>query len=307
MIPPHQARALTRPAATKTPATPWLAITGGKGGVGKTVLAVNVAILAARAGYRTLLADLDPGLANVDVHLRLAPRWTLDDLTRGDCSPAEALVAGPAGVSVLPGRSGSIALADGTMSIASAHAALRRAARGFDLVVVDTGAGIGPAVVETLDHATLALITTTSDPSAATDAYALTKILLQRRAPTPRLVINRARSIDDAARTAGRLSMVTQRFLATPLTLTGWLRNDSGVELSVRNQRPFALHGNGPALEDLRALTATALSELPGLRRRQALRDGSSASEPAARPTLQAPNHAPGAARRPPRAATSKK
>ncbi len=274
----HQAHALTERATrqvhTARPATPiaaaaapWLAVTGGKGGVGKTLVAVNVAILAARAGYRTLLADLDPGLANVDVHLRLAPRWTLEDLAAGACSPAEAIAFGPAGVGMLAGRSGSTALAgDGaTAAVAAAHAALARAARGFDLVVCDTGAGIGPAVLATIERAAFALLVTTPDPAAATDAYALAKLLMQRGRPAPHLVVNRVRDREHALRTATRLSSVAQRFLGASLPFAGWLCTDAGLERSVAHQRPFATSGDGPAMEDLRAVCAAALSQVPGL------------------------------------------
>ena len=270
--PVHQGRALAQRASSNAPsppaaAPPWLAVTGGKGGVGKTLVAVNLALLAARAGYRTLLADLDPGLANADVHLRLAPRWTLDDLAAGACSPAEAIAPGPAGLAVLAGRSGSTALAgDGaTSAVAAAHAALARAARGFDLVVCDTGAGIGPAVLGTLERAALALLVTTPDPAAATDAYALCKLLLQRGRPAPHLVVNRVRDREHALRTSARLSSIAQRFLGATLPFAGWLRTETGLERSVAHQRPFALSGDGAAMEDLRALCAAALSAVPGL------------------------------------------
>ena len=101
----HQARdleaAIIRPAPRRTP---WIAVSGGKGGVGKTLVAVNLAILIARAGYRALLVDLDPGLANVDVHLRMAPEFTIEDLAEGACSMEEAILGGPAGLKVLAGR-----------------------------------------------------------------------------------------------------------------------------------------------------------------------------------------------------------
>ncbi len=272
MTPPHQAQSLlTEPVrGSAAPPPPWIAVSGGKGGVGKTLLAVNVAILAARAGYRTLLADLDPGLANVDVHLRLAPRYRVEDLANGDCSPAEAIVDGPAGVQVLAGQSGSTALAAGDPDVLRAvHTAVTRAARSFDVVICDTGAGIGPAVLQTIEQAALVLAVTTPDPAAVTDAYALIKLLAQRGQPLPHAVINRARGRDHALQTSARLSTVCRKFLGESIPLAGWLRDDPLVGRSVARQRAIALDTNaGEPIEDLRALTAKVLSTVPSVRAR---------------------------------------
>ena len=278
--PNHQAQALLIPRPDGKPApTPWIVVGGGKGGVGKTLVAVNLALQTVRAGCRTLLVDLDPGLGNVDVQMRLAPKHTIDDVVDGKCSPAEAIVTGPGGVAVLAGRSGATQLASGDLErIHRTLDAVARAARGYDLVVCDTGAGIGPAVVETLRRAKLVVAVTTPDPTAVTDCYALCKILAARGISEPTLVVNRVRSRDEALRTAARLTSVCEKFLSTKPSLLGWLRSDPLVELSVLDQRPFALAGIGPAIEDLRAVTAAALSALPGLRRSLPTRGTSEAS-----------------------------
>ena len=252
-------------------APPWITVTGGKGGVGKTVLAVNLAVLAARAGYDTLLVDLDPGLANVDVHLRLAPRLCIEELARGECSPAEALLRGPGGVRVLPGRSGSTWLAcAGPGEQRAVGDAVARAARGADLVVCDTGAGIGGLVLEAARRASLVLAVTTPDPAAATDAYALIKVLLGTGLRAPDLVVNQVRDRSEAMRTASRLGAVARRFLGVRLESAGWLRRSPALGRSVLEQRPAALDGGGgPAIEDLRALLAHALSRVPARRSRR--------------------------------------
>jgi flagellar biosynthesis protein FlhG len=269
----HQAQALEG-AVRRTPKpAPWVAVSGGKGGVGKTLLAVNLALLIARAGYRALLVDLDPGLANVDVHLRLAPRFTVEDLASGLCTPKAAILEGPGGLSVLAGRSGSVKLASGDQEFLEATMdAVTRAAHGFDVVICDTGAGIGPAVLATADRASLVLAVTTPEPSSLTDTYAMCKVLHRAGVPLPSLVVNRARSREDAMRTAGRLSTVCERFLGQGTALVGWLHSNSMLELSILDQRPFSLHGSGPALEDLRAITASTLSALPAGTRPRARR-----------------------------------
>lgn len=267
----HQAQALlAKPMRSARDRAPWLAVAGGKGGVGKTVIAVNLAILAARQGYRTLLVDLDPGLANVDVHLRLAPRYTIEDLARGACSPAEALVQGPAGIAVLAGRSGSIALAGGDRSLLDeVHRAVDRAARPFDLVVCDTGAGIGPAVLQTARRAAVVLAVTCPEPAAVTDAYALIKLMVQGGDAPPQLVVNRVRDREQALRAGARLSAVCSQFLGVSMPLGGWLRHDAAVERALAEQRPFALDGDVPVVEDLRALAGNVLSALPSRRNYQ--------------------------------------
>jgi flagellar biosynthesis protein FlhG len=269
----HQAQSLVdQPPRDASGAPPWVAVAGGKGGVGKTLLAVNLAILAARSGYRTLLADLDPGLANVDVHLRLSPRYTVEDLACGACSPAEAVVRGPAGIGVLAGCSGSTALASGDADhLAAVHRAVQRAARAFDLVVCDTGAGIGPAVLGTARLAAMVLAVTTPDPAAATDAYALIKLLVQRGAPAPHLAVNRVRDREHALGAATRLSTVCQKFLGTRLPFAGWVRNATELERAVVRQKPFAVDGVGDVRDELLALTATVLSALPARRRSRPL------------------------------------
>ncbi len=250
-------------------AAPWLAVTGAKGGVGKTVVAVNLALLLARAGHRTLLVDLDPGCGNVDVHLRLAPRTTLDDVLAGHATPAAAVVDGPFGLRVLTGRSGSLTLGSDTpTAIERMVNAIDAAAAGCDIVVCDTGAGLGPTALAAAERADLVVGITTTDPSALTDAYAQCKLLHQRGRPLPRLLVNGAQSRDEALRTAGRFAAICRRFLDTDCPLFGWLRRDAALERSTREQRPLALHGEGAALDELRALCATALSALPGLPRR---------------------------------------
>lgn len=247
---------------------PWVTVTGGKGGVGKTLIAVNLSLLAARAGYRTLLLDLDPGLANVDVHLRLHPTHAVEDVLSGACPLDPALLTGPSGLRVLAGRSGSTRLleTDGT-ALGAALQALAPTVRDFDLVVCDTGAGIGPAVMAALQRADLALAVTQPDPSSVTDTYALCKLLQQRARPLPGLVFNRVRSRDEALSSSGKLAAVCRRFLDREPPLLGWLREDRAIEQSVRTQHPFALLGAGEPLEDLRALLACTTSRLPGLRR----------------------------------------
>lgn len=255
---------LPRPAAA-----PWLAVAGAKGGVGKTTLAVNLALLLARAGHRTLLVDFDPGCGNVAVHLRLAARHDLDDVVDGVCSASSALVDGPAGVRVLAARSGSTAFAGGDRTrIDSALAAIAALAPSFDVVVCDTGAGLGPATLAIAGRADPVLAVTTPDAAALTDTYALCKVMHARGLLLPRLVVNRTDTREAALQTATRLATVARKFLDRDVTLCGWISADGQFAQSIADQRPVALLPASPANDELRGLCAAALAGLPALARR---------------------------------------
>jgi flagellar biosynthesis protein FlhG len=250
---------------------PWLAVAGSKGGVGKTMLATNLALLLRRAGHRTLLVDLDPGCGNVGVHLRLSSRYDVEHVAAGECSVAEAIVEGPDQLAVLLGRSGSTALAQADERLSDALLTkIAAAARDFDVVVVDTGAGLGALTLAAVQRADLTLGIATPDLSALTDAYALCKVLHRRGRPLPHLVVNRVQNRDEAMRTASRLAGVTRKFLGLDCVLAGWIAQDPLVELSVRDQRPLCLYGQGAGLEDLRSVCAAALAALPAMNRRPA-------------------------------------
>ena len=262
---PNQAKGLVLP---RPATTPWVAVAGAKGGVGKTTLAVNLAILLAKAGYRTLLVDFDPGCGNIAVHLRLTGKFDIEDVAAGRCAGKDAVIDGPGGIKVLFGRSGSLGLTGGdAVLLSSALTAIGVIAKDFDVVVCDTGAGIGPTVLAVAERADLVLGVTTADAVSLTDAYALCKVLHARGREVPQLVVNRVRSRDEAMRTAGKMAAVLKKFLGVESKMLGWVAQDGLVELAVAEQRPLALFGQGVGLEDLRALCAGVLAALPAMTR----------------------------------------
>jgi len=238
-----------------------IAMASGKGGVGKTCLAIGLVQALAEAGQRALLVDADLGLANVDVQLGLDPRRDLSDVLGRRCTLAEAVLRHPAGFDVLPGRSGSAALAalDGA---ALSGFAERLRGQGAQTVVLDLGAGIGPAQRRLAALADLLIVVATEEPTSLTDAYAVLK-LHQRDAPSGHaaLLVNMAAQ---PARVHAALDAACRGFLGRGLPLLGAIRRDPRVPAAIRAQMPLLTrHPNTPAAEDLRALTRAMLALLP--------------------------------------------
>lgn len=242
---------LLRPRGAATAArhadrAPILYVTGGKGGVGKTVLCVNLCAALARRGVRVLLVDLDLGAADADVLLRHVDARGLIDVLSEGARIADCVSTTAHGFDFVPGVSGArdwAALGDAVRE--RLVRALREAAQGYDLVVLDGSPGIGEDVLALAAEADSVLLVTTPEPTALTDAYGLLKALHERsealdpEIPTPEVVVNRARDLSEAEHTAARLRDVAQRFLARSPRWAGWLPESATVIESCRDQRPF--------------------------------------------------------------------
>jgi flagellar biosynthesis protein FlhG len=221
-----------------------IAVTSGKGGVGKTSLAVNLALVLARAGHRTWLVDGDLGLANVDVLLNLHPRRSLREVVEGGHALEEVVVEGPVGLKVIPAASGLTGLASlGPVARRALAAKVRALGLGGGLTILDTGAGISPTVLDLVLAADQAVILTTPDPTALTDAYAMVKVLTQRRPGLSlHLVVNLVEQAAQAREIHAHLSRIIRRFLEREVPLAGWIPRDACMERAVREQRPLALY-----------------------------------------------------------------
>lgn len=234
------ARATLRPdAACSEPAARCIATVSGKGGVGKTNLVANLAVAAARMRRRVLVVDGDLGLANVDVLLGLAPRESVAGVLEGRCTVQDALVVGPRGIHILPAASARSELAAlSGETLARLVRLLWDAARRYDLVLVDAGAGVGPAVVGLAAACARTLVVTTAEPTSLADAYATVKVLRHRAAHLrPELVVNDVRRARDALATHARLERMTRRFLDTDLPYRGHLPRDPRLHQAVARQR----------------------------------------------------------------------
>jgi len=221
-----------------------IAIASGKGGVGKTSLAVNLGLMLAARGRRTLLIDADIGTANVDVMLNVQGRFTLLDALAGRCRLADACISLDDGLRVILGASGLTTLADlGLPQRQTLVAMLARCEQSTDIVLLDCGAGVSRNVLAFAEAADDLWVVTTPEPTAMADAYALIK-LASRGSVVPRLsvVVNCARSAREAKTVAERIAHVAMQFLEQPVRPIGHILRDDHVGLAVCRRTPFVLH-----------------------------------------------------------------
>ena len=217
-----------------------VAVTGGKGGVGKTNVSVNLGVAAAEMGQKVMLLDADLGLANIDVVLGLHPKYDLSHVMRGECTLEEALVEGPSGLKVIPGASGVQALAE--LSPAE-HAGLIRAfsevAADTELLIVDTAAGISDTVLSFSRASHEIVVVVCDEPASITDAYAIIKLLNRDYGHQRfRVLANMVRSAQESRDLYNKMCRVTDRYLDVTLSFMGAIPYDESLRKAVRAQRP---------------------------------------------------------------------
>ena len=217
-----------------------MAVTGGKGGVGKTNISVNLAVAFAGMGKRTLLMDADLGLANIDVVLGLSPRFTLADLVAGRCVLQEVLVAGPDGLLIVPASSGFRHMAE---LLPAQHVGLvnvfSELQDELDVMVVDTAAGITDSVLTFCQAAQDAVVVVCDEPASITDAYALIKVLSRERGvDRVHVVANMVRDANEGRKLYEKLARVCERFLGdVALHYLGAVPQDEWLRRAVQRQQ----------------------------------------------------------------------
>ncbi|HUU83365.1 MAG TPA: MinD/ParA family protein [Phycisphaerae bacterium] len=220
-----------------------VAVTSGKGGVGKTNLAVNLAICLAARGSRVGLVDLDLGLANADLLLDARCAYNLSHVISGLRSIDQVGATTAGEVFFVPGVSGVDHLAN-LSDFERRHliGQMRRLAASRDVVILDCGAGISANVLSFALASDVCLLVTSPEPTAVTDAYALIKVMKQKNHPGAiRLVVNLAETSSEASEVHQRITSVVERFLKTPIADGGYMLHDTHVELAVRQRCPFLL------------------------------------------------------------------
>lgn len=220
-----------------------IALTSGKGGVGKTQIAANLAVALARIGCRVVLLDADLGLASLDLALGVRPLRDLRDVLAGRCSTKEILLSGPCGVHLLPACPGRYEMANLDLRLRTRLAeAVEEISRSFDVLIIDTGAGIGTNAVEIASWATEVLVLATPEPSSLRDAYAMAKVLHRRKGiDRVRVVANKVASEREGLELHVRLDEIVRRFLTLDLSYLGCVPRDESVQRAVAQGLPFVL------------------------------------------------------------------
>jgi flagellar biosynthesis protein FlhG len=241
-----------------------LAITSGKGGVGKTNIAVNLSICLAGIHKRVVLMDADLGLGNLDVLMNLNSRYTLAHVLAGRKSLEEIIQLGPAGVEVLSGGSGIEELANISLFQRQRLVEeLDKIQHRADVIVIDTGAGIHATVIGFCLASDHTLVVTTPEPTAITDAYAMIKILVGKKYDGKiSLLVNMADSIAEGRKTYRQISEVATRFLNTPVYDAGVLCRDELVCSAVRRREPVVLAYPNSAITDHFAAISARISNI---------------------------------------------
>lgn len=236
--PTHQASSLLAGAAAPRRRCRAITVAGGKGGVGKSTVAVNLGMSLSMAGHDVMLLDADMGLANVDVLLGLTPSRHIGHLLDGHCTLMDLLLTAPHGLRVIPAGSGARRLAQ----LGSAeHAAIIRA---FDELVqppkyllVDTAAGLSDSVAMFAAAADDVVLVVCDEPASITDAYALIKVLSRDFAVRRfRMVANMVRNEGEARQLHHKLSRVSDRFLDVVIEFSGWVPHDERLRQAIKQQ-----------------------------------------------------------------------
>lgn len=244
----EQAKGLRGAIALPRLPVPFCVVTGGKGGVGKSTVAANLALSLARTGARILLVDLDFGLGDLELLMRIETERTVESFFRHEASLAECISQVTDGLHVLPAGSGSAEMgrADDRRR-AMFLRELAQVAGDYDMIVGDCAAGIGPDVLAFAGIADHVLAVTQPDPTAVTDAYGLIKALDSWSSesgvevPTPEVVVNAVTGPTEAEEVCAKLRQVSERFLARSPVLAGWIPRSAAVARSVRQRQPFVV------------------------------------------------------------------
>lgn len=242
-----------------------ISVTSGKGGVGKTSLVANLATAFQKMKKRVLILDADLGLGNMDIMLGLNPKYTINHVLKGEKTLEEVIVTAPGGFKLLPAASGIQGLTDLDNSqrlfLLNELDALHDQ---FDLILIDTGAGISSNVMYFNYAAMERIVVVTNEPTSLTDAYALIKVLIKEyHQKRFKVLVNFARSGAEADRIFKSLSLVADRYLDSPsLDYLGWIPYDRQIPVAVRKQKVILeSHPDAPSSRSITALAKRLLAE----------------------------------------------
>ncbi|MCL1835262.1 MAG: MinD/ParA family protein [Oscillospiraceae bacterium] len=255
-----------RDLVNKKPEMRVVSIASGKGGVGKSSIAVNLAIALSRLGVRVLILDADFGLANVDVMLGVTTKYNVSHLLRGEKMLGDIIQLGHEGVRFISGGSGVNDLMN--LDEEQINGVLGRIVKLdaiVDFIIIDIGAGINENIVQMILASTETIVVTTPEPTAILDAYALIKTIVARdKAHTIRVLMNKCENKKEAQRAQDGFVEVVGRLLGKNVDPLGFIMYDNEVTMSIKRQMPITVSSPGSAMSREIDIIARNLMDLPG-------------------------------------------
>jgi len=220
-----------------------IAITSGKGGVGKTNVTTNLAISLSQQGEKVCIFDADTGLANINIVMGITPEYTLEDLVNGDKNIEDILLEGPAGIQIVPAASGVANYTDlepeKQNRIIDALEALEKR---FDYLLIDTAAGIGKDVTRFIASAQYVTLIISTEPTSLTDAFALLRVLKRQNIKKPiHVLVNMVLNYANSMEVFNRFEAAVNKYLKVKVNYLGYIIDDHSVKESISKQRPVIL------------------------------------------------------------------
>jgi flagellar biosynthesis protein FlhG len=220
-----------------------IAISGGKGGVGKTNVSINLAVSLAEIGRKVMVLDADLGLANIDVVLGLHPKYDLSHVLRGEKGLDEIIVDGPLGIRLIPGASGIQHMAElSPAEHAGIISAFSELGSDIDTLIVDTAAGISDTVISFTRASQEVIVVVCDEPASITDAYAIIKLLNKEYGSTRfRILANMVGTPQEGRDLYNKMCAVTDRYLDVMLSFMGAIPYDENLKKAVKSQKPVVI------------------------------------------------------------------
>lgn len=224
--------------STKAAACRSIAVTSGKGGVGKSHTVISLAIALTRLKKNVLVFDGDLGLANIHIMLGIAPKYNLSHVIREECSLPEVLCTGPLGITIIPGASGIFSMANlESIRLEALIRELSRLESSYDFLLIDGGAGIAQASIQLCSMADSALLVITPEPTSLADAYSTAKILFARGVEKISVLVNMAETDTVGQEIFAKLQSLVEKFIQRKIECIGIIPFDKSVSKCIRMQK----------------------------------------------------------------------
>ncbi len=221
-----------------------LSVTSGKGGVGKTSLSVNIAASLGKEDLRVLLIDADLGLSNVEIMLGVTPSYTLKDVIKNGRAIEEVIINGPYNIDFISGGNGFLELAElSEIEREEILIKIHKLEELYDIIIIDTGAGISKNVTAFLTISDEIIVVTNSEPTALTDAYSIIKVITEEKLKQKiGLIINRVKNKNEYQQASDILINTAKKFLGEEIKSLGFVYEDPNVRKTIYKKTPFVIY-----------------------------------------------------------------